>query len=654
MKRTLILALVGLVILACGEGSPSPRRTTALSTVAASSAAVLPSDPAHLPEVPRSHLTGSEFLLQDTARTVTRRIWPEADLYDISPDGRLVVQTDWTTGDLAVRDMETGEVRHLTRNRGRFDPGEAEDARFSPDGKWVAYTWYDEAQPAFYKLGVVDIEGTNPRLVYRDQSTSWIQAEDWSPDGRYVLAQRSVTGEDPGELLLISAADGSARLLKRGGMGGGVGGGVRFSPDGRYVAYHAWRENPEDNDIFAIDVATGEEHPLVAGPANDEMLGWASDGGYILFRSDRSGTPGAWLLPVTEGRAGGEPWLVKPDMWRTNGLRFSQDGRYYFRVSTQRRDVYVIGFDSETKTVIGTPTTVSPHSRTNSLFGIWSPGGRYIAYVAEDASASAVQRVVVRSMDTGDEREFELGKPGQVGILGWTADGRSVVGRVFSPGDGVMTLYQIDVQTGRKDVLSDPRQSIPEIYPRTVLEHGPLVYLVDEENADGQAAFHILRYDAETGDSTVLFRTPYGAWGQILSPALSPDGQTLAFGYSPVVGSDPHSLILLPVSGDEPRELPIEGARRIAWMPDGKALLLLLRQRPVDVELVWEAWYLDLSGGEPQPIGLTVQGTRVALDIRPDGRSISYTSSRGGSELWVMENFLPRQAGRKDPSLRPQ
>jgi Tol biopolymer transport system component len=89
-------------------------------------------------------------------------------------------------------------------------------------------------------------------------------------------------------------------------------------------------------------------------------------------------------------------------------------------------------------------------------------------------------------------------------------------------------------------------------------------------------------------------------------------------------------------------------------MPDGKALLLLLRQRPVDVELVWEAWYLDLSGGEPQPIGLTVQGTRVALDIRPDGRSISYTSSRGGSELWVMENFLPRQAGRKDPSLRPQ
>jgi hypothetical protein len=256
-------------------------------------------------------------------------------------------------------------------------------------------------------------------------------------------------------------------------------------------------------------------------------------------------------------------------------------------------------------------------------------------------------------MDTGDEREFELGESGHLGILGWTTDGRSVVGRVHNPGAGVMTLYQIDIQTGQKEVLSDPRQSLPEVYPRFPAQRESLIYVVSEENQQGQAAFHVLRHDVESGDSVVLFRTPYGGWGQILSPALSPDGQTLAFGYSPVVGSDPHSLVLLPASGEEPRELPIEGVRGIAWMPDGKALLVLLRQRPVDVELGWEAWYLDLSGGEPQPIGLTVQGTRRWLDIRPDGRSISYTSSRGGSELWVMENFLPgasRPGGSEPPS----
>jgi len=61
-----------------------------------------------------------------------------------------------------------------------------------------------------------------------------------------------------------------------------VGGGRRFSPAGLYVAYHAWRENRQDNDIFVIDVATGEEHSLAAHPADDEMSGWAADRGHIL------------------------------------------------------------------------------------------------------------------------------------------------------------------------------------------------------------------------------------------------------------------------------------------------------------------------------------------------------------------------------------
>jgi Tol biopolymer transport system component len=656
MNRKLVLALFGLMTVACGEVSHSPQPEAALATVAASSAEALLRESAHLPGGPSLRPTRVESLLQDTARTVTRRIIADAEFdYDISPDGKHAIQTDWEiTGDLTLRDLETGEVRHLTRNQGRFDPGEAEDARFSPDGKRVAYTWYDEAQPTFYKLGVVDIEGTDPRLIYRDRATSWIQAEDWSPDGRQILAFRSVAESDAGELLLISAEDGGARLLKSfADPATGVSGGACFSPDGRYVAYQLWRESPDNNDIFVIDVATGEEHPLVATPTNDEMLGWAPDGRHFLFRSDRSGTPGAWLLPVTGGRGSGDPWLVKPDMWRTSGVRFSQDGRYYFKVSTQRQQVYVVGLDPETKSIIGSPMAVSASSTGNSIAGVWSPDGRHLAYVADGGPGNSLERVVIRSMETGDEKHFELREPSHVGMRGWTPDGRAVVVRISNPGyeDNPATLYRIDVQTGRREVLSDPRQSIPEIYPRFALGQESLVYLVSEENDEGQAAFHLLRYDVETGDSTVLFGTPYGAWGQILSPALSPDGQTLAFGYSPVVGSDPHSLILLPINGDAPQELPIEGTRGIAWMPDGEALLF---QRFAGVGPVWETWYLDLSDGEPQPIGLTARGGSIRMDVHPNGRSIAYTSGTGGTELWVMEDFLPgaSRTGETEPLSR--
>lgn len=74
-------------------------------------------------------------------------------------------------------------------------------------------------------------------------------------------------------------------------------------------------------------------------------------------------------------------------------------------------------------------------------------------------------------------------------------------------------------------------------------------------------------------------------------------------------------------------------------MPDGEGLFF---QRFVSVGPVWEAWYLDLSEGQPKPIGLTRKGGSASgMDIRPDGRRISYTSGTGGTELWVMENFLP-------------
>jgi Tol biopolymer transport system component len=620
MSRKLPLILLGLTLVACDAASSPPQTDVALAGA-----------------VP--YRAGSTPFLQDTARTVTRRILPDADLYDISPDGRLAVYTDWTTGDLAIRDLETGEERHLTHNRARFDPGGAEDARFSPDGRWVAYTWYEEAQPAFYKLGVVDIEGANPSLNHRDPATGWIHAADWSPGGGHILAFRNVAGKDANELLLISAEDGRVRLLKdfpdpaTGGSDG-----YCFSPDGRSVAYDSWRGNPEDTDIFVIEVATGEERPLVENGASDEILGWAPGGQHLLFLSNRSGTPGAWVLPVEDGRANGDPWLVKPDMWRSEGVRFSPDGRYYYKVGTGRRDVHVVGFDPEARSVIGSPTAVSGGSPSNASHSVWSPDGRHLAYAVKAGPMTAMARIAVRSMETGDVMHFELGEPGQVATTGWTADGRSVLVRVFRPGDedDRLGFFWIDVQTGRKEPATGPGLGLT--YPRLDPDRRFKLSLDSEFNSEGQARFFIRRTDLASGDTTTLFQTPSGGWGQVLSPTLSPDGETLAFGYSPVVGSRPHSLILLPTTGEEPRELPIEGVSPIAWMPDGDAMLLI---RFVGLGPIWDVWYLDLAREEPQPIGLTARGGVITLDVHPDGRSITYTSTTGGYELWVMEDFLP-------------
>jgi Tol biopolymer transport system component len=597
---------------------------------------------------PAAHSAGHALpavsLAQDTARTVTRRVWADAELYRLSPDGRLAAFMDWSTNQLAVRDMESGSVRGLTPVADGF----AEDAVFSHDGRRLAYSWYDFPEPGYYKLGVVDIEGTEPRLIYRDRTSKWIGVGDWSPDGRYIVISRTVEAKDAQELVLIRAEDGDARLLKsfpNPSPGKGPSG-MSFSPDGRYVAYHRWRDDPENSDVFVLNVSTGEERVLIEGPSDDRVLGWAPDGRYVLFQSDRSGTPGAWLLPVAGGRANGAPWLVKPDMWRTSGVGFTRDGRYFYKVTTARNDVYVINFDPASRSVVGSPTTITARAPFSSSGAMWSPDGRYLAYRRERNQSSPVDRIVVQSMETGDVKEFNLGVSGWIGVHSWATDGRSLVIWVSNPGDrdNRYALYRIDVQTGRQERLPNPLPSFPLAYPLPAPDTGVLIYLLSEENDSSQAAFRIVRYELATGDTTVLFRTPFGAWGQIMGATLSPDGRTVAFGYAPTVGSAGRSIVLLPVDGQPPRELPIEGSGVGAWMPDGRALLF---QRLVEAPPPrWEGWYLDLATGEPHSIGLATRGTRPGLDVSRDGRRIAYTSGKDGTELWVMENFLP-EVGRR-------
>ena len=58
---------------------------------------------------------------------------------DASPDGRYVTDILWGTGDLAVRELATGETRRVTNNGG--NGGFPEASVFSPDGARIAYVW---------------------------------------------------------------------------------------------------------------------------------------------------------------------------------------------------------------------------------------------------------------------------------------------------------------------------------------------------------------------------------------------------------------------------------------------------------------------------------------------------------------------------------
>ncbi len=77
----------------------------------------------------------------------------------------------------------------------------------------------------------------------------------------------------------------------------------------------------------------------------------------------------------------------------------------------------------------------------------------------------------------------------------------------------------------------------------------------------------------------------------------------------------------------------------LAWTPDGQQLLFVKRAHFNEEGQSIELWRISSEGGEPQRAGLALVGLSH-FQLHPDGRRIAFTVATGGSEVWVMENFL--------------
>src|SRR5215472_2590048 len=205
-----------------------------------------------------------------SSEMVTRRLWTGSDVDvqgSVSPDGRYLSYVDWTTGDLAIRDLVTGKVRHLTNKT--ESSGNAFFSAISPDGKEVAYEWYKDGSA---DLRLVGLDSSPPRILFSDKEVGALPT-DWSPDGKYVLSILIRVNPFRCQIALISVADGSVRVLKT--FDRLYPGKMRFSPDGLYIAYDYPPQQESDNrDIFLLAADGNREVPLIEHPAEDELLGW--------------------------------------------------------------------------------------------------------------------------------------------------------------------------------------------------------------------------------------------------------------------------------------------------------------------------------------------------------------------------------------------
>lgn len=586
----------------------------------------------------------------DTSRIVTRRVWAGADA-DLtgspSPDGKFVSHVDWTTGDLAIRNLATGESRRLT-DKGPW--AESSDFALFPvvsrDGRSIAYLWFNLGDLS-WEIRVVGSDGSDERVVY-DGSPMWVQPYDWSPDNRSVL-MRTVDTTGVNRLGLVGIEGGTFRTLTtvtdgRSPLRAG------FSPGGRYVLFddHGDGEPPQ-SDIFVIAVDGGGRRPLVEHPANDVVLGWSPDGSSILFASDRTGTLAAWLLPVADGRAAGSPILVKSDLWRATGMGFTQAGSFFYGLELGSGDVYLASVDVASGRVLTPPTAASQRFMGSNSSPEWSPDGEYLAYRSRrgPSSVGPGSVIVIRSLSTGEERTIEPDLSAYQGGLRWSPDGRFLL-TVGSDRRSRSGIFVVDVQTGatRRVVETPPGGGL--MSPSWLRGATSFVYV---ERSWTRKQDRILVHDLSSDATTELRRWKMEErWLWVVQ--ASPDGNSIAFFRTDAKTLTP-GLYMMPAAGGPEREVVGLAAKSgvpwdLNWTPDGTHLVYVVRYPPGStLARPREIWAVAVAGGEPYRIDIEdVQLGR--LRIHPDGRRIAYQAGESQQEVWVMEDFLPERQTPRD------
>jgi Tol biopolymer transport system component len=278
----------------------------------------------------------------------------------------------------------------------------------------------------------------------------------------------------------------------------------------------------------------------------------------------------------------------------------------------------------------------TPLRRTNSLASdrnpAWSPDGRYIAFIRVSEDESGL--FLVPALD-GPERKIasllwdnnwdEFGIAG----LSWSPDGKFLALSDRSAPDDPASLFVLSVdRLEKRKLTSPPADAVGDLAPAI--------------SPDGQTvAFYRLAASSSGGD---IYLVPFAggeprrltfeeAW--IERPAWTPDGRELVFssGGQRAIST----LWRVSASGGKPERVPIGGDNAAQPAISGRANRLTYVQRSADVNI----WQLDIpNAAQPVTSQKVIASTRheAGPQFSRDGRRIVFGSDRSGStEIWVCD-----------------
>ena len=574
---------------------------------------------------------------EEPPATRARPVWADAETNALgapSPDGRYLSYVD-AAGNLAIRDLESGRSRALTRDAGGLPPGQfAYFSVFSPDSRRVAYAWFNE--DGFYELRIVGLDDSAPRTVYRNPEAGFVQPTAFTPDGRQILTLL-FRRDNVSQIAFVPADGGTARVLRS--LDWFYPKKVDLSPDGRFIVYDSMpggESAPRDIHILAADGST--HGTLTDDPADDLFPLWTPDGRAVVFGSDRLGSMDAWMVPVANARAAGEPGLVHKDLGRALPMAFTRDGRLFYGLRAGRSDVFVAGFHASTGALTSAATAAGARFEGANRNPEWSPDGRYLAYlsrVGTENYGKEHRAVTVLDLRTGREAVFSP-RLAFLERLRWSPDGSQLL-LAGSDAQGRSGLFAMGLDTG-------------EATSAVVERGGDFRGMAGDWSASGSAVFFVPRADAtepvirahhlDTGKRRDVYR-PASGTTRIRSLRRARGRDALAVVVAEGQEGRTQSLLVVDAAAGTAESLlhsrygEISG---VEWMPGDRELLVTTESSGGSA-----LWTVALGKAEPRQLAAPWKRPGP-VRISPDGARVAYSAEERKSEVWALEN-LPPPAG---------
>ncbi|HEY4306474.1 MAG TPA: S41 family peptidase [Gemmatimonadaceae bacterium] len=505
----------------------------------------------------------------------------------VANDGRVAFTYQ---DDIWVVDADGSNPHRLTVSVARdFSP------RFSPDGKWIAFT---SNRTGNNDVFIVPSNGGEPRQL------TWFsgddQAQGWTPDGKAVIMS-SARGEGAwGSPLYVQPIDGGIAHP----LGMGIARAGTMSPDGSMIAFNrnlpsTWRKEYRGNAAATIAVmnvngganniqeVTNTDLQQFRTFSNNVFPMWGADG-MIYFASERDGTFNLWRMPSKGGSA------QQVTSFKGGGVFFpsaSPDGKHI--VFQHDFDLYTVDvpsgkpkklnlslafdakdFDVEVLTasnraegftiapsgefmavdyhgeIMIVPTEAGVGERTQVTSSPWrergetySPDGRKLAYISDEGGD---QQVWVYDLANGSHKKLTVGD-GEKDNLVWADNSQ----KLAYGNDN--KIIEVDVVGGvPREITHNPAGGY------TVQQYTPdgnwLLYSRrdDEQNAE------VYLYDIRAKKEYNLTQSP---WNEATA-RMTPDGKMVVFSSNRDGGGQLYALSLARLTEDPNDPLVRERLRR--------------------------------------------------------------------------------------------